>query len=68
MRLELKSLVYGEQDAKDRRVIFDILPCVVVESRETDAFVAIIVCIDMLMRRNPARSRRKRVLNEQLRF
>ena len=59
----------GEQDVKDRRVIFDILSCVVITSRETDAVVAIIVCIGMLMvRRNPARSRRKRVLKEQLRF
>ena len=42
-----------EQDVKDRRVIFDILPCV----------------IDMLLvRRNPARGPRVRVLEEQFRF
>ena len=59
----------GEQDVKDRRVIFDILACVVITSLETGAFMATVVCIDMLMvRRNQERSRRKRVLKEQLRF
>ena len=49
------------QDVKDRRVIFGILPCVVISSLETDAFMAVIACIDMLkVRRNPARSRRER--------
>ena len=39
-----------------------VLPCVVITSLETGAFEAIIACIDMLMlRRNPARSRRKEV-------
>ena len=43
----------GEQDVKDRHVIFDILPCVVITILETDAFMVIVVCIDMLMvRRN----------------
>ena len=61
--------LWGEQEVKDRHVIFDILPCVVMTSLETDAFMAIIACIDMVMvRRNPARSRRKRVLKEQLRL
>ena len=64
-----KSLVHGRQDVKDRRVVFDILPCVVITSLETDAFMAMVACIDMLMvRRNPAGSRRKRVLKEHLRF
>ena len=50
------------QDVKDRRVIFDILPCVVITSLETGAFVVIIACVDMLMViRNPARSQRKKV-------
>ena len=54
LRLELKSLVSGEQDVKKRRVIFDILPCVVITSLETVAFMAVTACIDMLMvRRNP---------------
>ena len=48
---------------------FRHLPCVVITSLETGASMAIIACIDTLMvRRNPARSRRKRVLEEQLRF
>ena len=48
--------------------IIGILPCVVITSLETGAFMAVTACIDMLMvRRNPARSRRKRVLKEQLR-
>ena len=56
-----KMLVHGGQDVKDRHVIFDILLCVVIASLETDAFMAIIACIDMLMvGRDPARSRRKR--------
>ena len=60
---------WRRQDVEDRRVIFDILPCVVVTSLETGASTAIAACIDMLMvRRNPARGRRKRVLKEQLRF
>ena len=68
LRLELKSFVYG-QDVKDRRVVFDILPCVVITSLETSAFMAIIGCVDLLLvRRNPARSRRNRALKEQLRF
>ena len=58
------------QHVKDRRVMFDILPCVVITSLETGAFMSATSCIDMLMvRRNPARSqRKKRVLKKQLRF
>ena len=59
----------GGQDVENRRVMIDIIPCVVIASLETGASMAIIACIDMLMvRRNPARSRRKKVLKEQLRF
>ena len=62
LRLELKFLVYWEQDVENRRVIFDILPCVVKTSLETDAFMAIIGCIDMLMvRRNISKFRSKEV-------
>ena len=39
-RLELKSLVSGGQDVQYRRVIFDILPCIVITSLETGAFMA----------------------------
>ena len=35
-----KILVYGEQDEKYRRLIIDIISCVVVTGLETDAFVA----------------------------
>ena len=64
-----KFLVYGGQDEKDRRVIIDIIPCVVVTSLETDAFVAIVAYFDMLMvRGNPARGREKKVLKDQLLF
>ena len=56
-----KILCLWEQDVKDRHVIFDILPCVVITSRETGAFVAIVACIDMLMVRSnlSARSRKE---------
>ena len=58
-----------EQDVKYRRVPIGILQCVIVASLETDAFMAIVASIDMLMvRRSPARGRKKRVLKEQLRF
>ena len=40
--------VYGGQDEKDRRVIIDIIPYVVVTSLETDAFMAIVAYINML--------------------
>ena len=56
---------------KTRRQILQrhLAPCVVITSLETDAFMAIVACIDMLMvSRNPARGWRKRVLKEQLRF
>ena len=57
------------QDVENRRVIIGILPCVIITSLETGASVAIIACTDMLMvRRNPARGRKVRVLKEQLRF
>ena len=47
------------QDEKYRRVIIDIIPCVVVTSLETDAFMAIVAYVDKLMVRvNPARGRR----------
>ena len=47
MRLKLKSLVSEGQDVKDRRVIF--VPCVVITSLETGAFMAVIACIDTSM-------------------
>ena len=56
-----KSLVYGWQDEKDSHVIFGIIPCVVVTSLETDAFVAFVALFDMLMVRSnhSARSRKE---------
>ena len=43
---------------KNRRVIIDIIPCVVVTSLETDAFMAMVAYFDMLtVPRNPARGR-----------
>ena len=56
-----KSIVFGGQDETYRRVIFDIIPCVVVSSLETDAFMAFVAHIDMLtVRSNPsARSKRR---------
>ena len=57
------------QDEKDRRVTLDIIPCVVVTSLETDAFVAFVAYVDKLMvTGNPARGREKKVLREQLLF
>ena len=54
---------------ENRRVIIGILPCVVSTSLETCASMATIACVDMLMvRRNPAKRRKVRVLKEQLRF
>ena len=53
-------LVYCGQDEKDRRVIIDIIPCVVVTSLETDAFMAIVAYFDMLtVKGNPARVRKE---------
>ena len=51
-------------------VTVDIIPCVVVTSLETDAFMAVVACFDMLtVRRNFARGgRKKKVLKEQLLF
>ena len=57
---EAENSVYGGQDEKDRRVIIDIIPCVVVASLETDAFIAIVAHVDKLMQRgNPARGRKE---------
>ena len=53
-------LVYCGQDEKYRRVTIDIIPCVVVTSLETDAFMAIVACFDMLIIEEGARSRRRR--------
>ena len=67
--LEPKFLARGEQHVKDRRVLFGILPCVMITCLKADASMAIIACFDMRMvRRSPARGRRVRVLKEQLRF
>ena len=69
LRLELEFLVYEGQDVTARRVAIGILLCVIVTSLETDALVAIVASIDMLMvRRSPAKGRKKRVLKEQFRF
>ena len=54
------SLVYGGQDEKYRRLIIDIIPCVVVTGLETDAFVAFVACIDMLMVRSKFSARYSR--------
>ena len=55
-----KFLVCGGQNEKYRRVIIDIIPCVVITSLETDAFTAIVAYFDMLtLKRNPARVREK---------
>ena len=44
------------QNVKGCHAFFDILPCVVITSLDTDAFMTIIASIDMLMvRKNPAR-------------
>ena len=62
-----KFLVHCEQDEKYRRVIIDIILCVVVTSLETDAFMGIVAYFDKLMvRRNPAWGREKKELKEQL--
>ena len=54
----IKSIAYCEQDEKYRRVIIDIIPCVVVTCLETDAFIAIVACVDKLMvRATSARGR-----------
>ena len=49
------------QDEKYRRVIIDIIPCVVFTSLEADAFVAFVANVDMLMVRSnlSARSRKE---------
>ena len=45
---------------KDRHVILDIIPYVVVTSLETDAFLAIVALFDMLtVKGNPARVRKE---------
>ena len=67
--MEPKFPARGEHNVKDRHVIFGTLPCVVITSLKADALMAVIAYFDMLMvRRSPARGRRKRVLEEQLRF
>ena len=48
MRLKLKSSVHCGQDKKDRRVIIDIIPSVLVASLQTDAFIAIVAYFDMV--------------------
>ena len=64
-----ESLVHGGQDEKDRHVILDIIPYVVVTSLETDACMAIVAYFDILtVRGDPARGREKKVLKEQLLF
>ena len=46
---------------KDRRVIVDIIPCVVVTSLETDEFMAIVACLDkLLLRSNLSEKLRRR--------
>ena len=58
-----KSHVYGGQDEKDRRLILEIVPYVVVTSLETEAFMAVVAYFDMLtVDGNPARVRKKKVL------
>ena len=53
------------QDEKDRRVIIEIIPCVVVTSLEQMAFKAIVAFVDKLMvRATSARGRGKKVLKE----
>ena len=67
--LSKKIFVYGWQDVKDRHEIIGIIPCVVVASLETDAFVSFASYIDMLMARSNLSARsKKKVLKEQLLF
>ena len=54
-----KFLVDDGQDEKYRRVIIDIIPCVVVTSLETDAIVAFIAFFDMLIVRSNLSARSK---------
>ena len=55
-----KFLVCGRQDEKCRRLIIDIIPCVMVTSLETDAFVAFITYMDVLMVRSNLSGRSKK--------
>ena len=55
-RAKMPCLWGRGQDVKDRRVIFGILPCVVITGLETDASMAIIACIHMLMVRSKSES------------
>ena len=48
LKLELESLVYGEQNAKDRHVVICILPYASATSLKSDAFMAIVAHTDML--------------------
>ena len=50
-------------------MIIGIIPCVVVASLETDAFMAIVSYVDKLVvRATSARGREKKVLKDQLLF
>ena len=67
LRVEPKFLLYGKQDVKDRRVIFDILPCRNYKSGNRCMHGN--ACIYMLkVKGNLARGRKMRLLKEQLRF
>ena len=59
--------MYGEQSATNRHVVTSILPYASATSLESPVVMANVADIDILMlRRNPAKSRRKEVLKEQL--
>ena len=63
----LKFLADLERNAKFRRVSVGILPCVIITKLNLDADIAKTANSDMMMvRRRPARSRRKEVLKDQL--
>ena len=54
---------------KNGRVIVDIIPCLLVASLETDAFVAFVPYMDkMMVTATLARGREKKVLKDQLLF
>ena len=55
LKRELESLVYGEQNAKDRHVVVCILPCASATSLKADAVLANVANMDVLMlRRSPS--------------
>ena len=65
----LNSLKASPATRAKNPLSMDIIPCVVVTSLETDAFMAIVAYFDMLMvRGNPARGQEKKVLKDQLLF